>query len=1395
LREKDQVTDKGKCRRGLGLWLLAASVCLIGLMLPSTAAAISTEDQQYISYLRSIFTIDSTKASDQQLAQILDSPKLGPSVRGDVDCAFAGEHALDSSGAELTVVHTLLNEYEGILAANHFVDALIAARLGDSFTGQFLIELHQDLDDLHSALTTFVDSEAYLISDSDYRSWLAQYHGAEGDGKTPEEARQEIENTAGDELNHVLQPRRLSADDLFGQYEYSSSCMFLDENGTYKTEYANYIIGIVQMMKEYEEGEGLTLVPVDGSHFEAINTGDAHLEDVTVEEAGGGELGRLDELEPGSEAPFAVSGVGSAAKVSFTLEGIKGLEADYATVASDLFVGQAVSSLVSGSPKAGEFTIDRGPFAAVGTNAKYEWSFADGAKSTGVTATRSFSCYGLQTATFTAVGSTASETRKTTLEIPPPYNVDWSPSTGEFAVAPGVPITFTADPSIPAGLSVTWNFGDGQSGQGRTVTHTFQSPAIDNVTMSVSEPGCSSLTSSYQVTVGRSDQWITLSGSIGSRTFKSTVAGYVIDGPVTVGRGKTLTVEPGAVVKFAPLGTSEPGQLVVSGTLDVNGAEGAPAIFTSRYDDSADGHCTCAGTGTPAKGDWYGLTLLSGATATVNHAEVRYAASALDLQGEGAHLSASNNVLSDDGRGVFSSGPNEMTVRNSDFLRNNSGAELECFGCTYSPDIDGNRFIEDATGLWVKGNTAARIRGSTFEGVKEAVILQSTATRTSVEGTTDPAHSGFVEVMEGSLPAGVVRLKADLPFTFLGQVVAQPNTVLALSPGMIGKFVRTTYSPGQLYVRGSLVSSGSAEDPVVLTSPYDDAGYGHCGCVKSGVAPASGDWSGVVIVGGASETLDHTVIRYAAADDTVQGSGSTVKIANSALDYAGSGLAVEGVANVTVSNTSASHDNTGLQLGCNGCSYTAKVTNGTFAQDSTGIGLTGNASAVIRSSSFDVSDHWGVYNGGNVAVDAVGNWWGAASGPRPAGTGALIVGNVSYQPFCTAPDQCTSVKAAAEPAIIEPDGSSTTTLTATVESPAGRVAGDHLYFATTDPGQTIGPVVDHGDGTYTATLTASHQAGTATVTAYDTSLAPRPSGSVEVEQKAPTMELALDRSSVPADGESVVEATVTMAGAAGPLSGEPVEIASTDLGQTIGPVVDHGDGTYTTAITASETVGSVTITAGDADYAGLSATASFEQVAPSPRTAKVALAATPNPSRFGASVAFVATVTPEGEGVPTPTGEVTFFDGGTVLGVVSLGETSSAKLEVASLAVGGHQVVAEYGGDQHFEAAVSPQFTQTVVKAQTTTTLSSWQNPSPHGSGAAITATVRALAPGSGTPTGTVTFTEGAAVLATVPLVGRQAKLPLKNLAVGEHQIVATYNSDEDFLGSASTTFTQTISP
>src|SRR5437879_2528107 len=90
------------------------------------------------------------------------------------------------------------------------------------------------------------------------------------------------------------------------------------------------------------------------------------------------------------------------------------------------------------------------------------------------------------------------------------------------------------------------------------------------------------------------------------------------------------------------------------------------------------------------------------------------------------------------------------------------------------------------------------------------------------------------------------------------------------------------------------------------------------------------------------------------------------------------------------------------------------------------------------------------------------------------------------------------------------------------------------------------------------------------------------------------------------------------------------------------------------------------------------------------------------------------------------------------------------------------------------------------------TTLISSLNPSALGQAVTFTAMVKPAA-GSGTPTGTVTFNDGAAVLGPGTLSGGTATLTTSGLGAGVHSITAIYGGDASFASSTSPVLMQTV--
>jgi hypothetical protein len=176
-----------------------------------------------------------------------------------------------------------------------------------------------------------------------------------------------------------------------------------------------------------------------------------------------------------------------------------------------------------------------------------------------------------------------------------------------------------------------------------------------------------------------------------------------------------------------------------------------------------------------------------------------------------------------------------------------------------------------------------------------------------------------------------------------------------------------------------------------------------------------------------------------------------------------------------------------------------------------------------------------------------------------------------------------------------------------------------------------------------------------------------------------------------------------------------------------------------------------------------------------------------NPSTFGQSVTFTATVT--GLIVP-PTGTVTFKDGATTLGTGSLNGSGQATFSTGALSAGGHSITAVYGGDLLYNPSTSSVLTQTVNQASSTTSVSSSVNPSAVDQSVTFTTTV--TAPG-GTPTGTVTFRDGATTLGAATLSGGTATLSLSTLAAGSHSITAVYGGSIQFTPSTSALLLQAV--
>ncbi len=196
---------------------------------------------------------------------------------------------------------------------------------------------------------------------------------------------------------------------------------------------------------------------------------------------------------------------------------------------------------------------------------------------------------------------------------------------------------------------------------------------------------------------------------------------------------------------------------------------------------------------------------------------------------------------------------------------------------------------------------------------------------------------------------------------------------------------------------------------------------------------------------------------------------------------------------------------------------------------------------------------------------------------------------------------------------------------------------------------------------------------------------------------------------------------------------------------------------------------------------------------PAPTPTTIVVQSSGSTSVYGQTINLNAVVNASTPGSGTPTGSVTFLDGSATLGTVVL-QGDQATLTIHNLPVGADSITGIYSGDSQFTTSTSAVVNVSVQPDATSLSLvSSAGNQADLGQPVTFTAMVSPDSPGSGTPTGTVTFKDGMTVLGTASLSGGNAIFTTNGLALGSHSISVQYSGNGDFLASDSAAFTLTV--
>ena len=422
---------------------------------------------------------------------------------------------------------------------------------------------------------------------------------------------------------------------------------------------------------------------------------------------------------------------------------------------------------------------------------------------------------------------------------------------------------------------------------------------------------------------------------------------YLVFSDLTISSAGTLRLPAGIVVKFNYSLTD----LIVYGTLDVQGTASNRVVFTSYRDDSNGGDTNGDGTATsPGAGNWGSIHLRNSAS-ILDYTIIQYGGGAYG----GVYIKDSSPTVE---HNLIHNNENGIVVSNgSPAIKDNEIKDSSNYGLsvsTGSPTVSDNTFTDSGNRHLSHGaNAEPAYSGNTFSGTGGGTIntsggyISSDITWENVQGLNWPYH-----------------LRSDLTINSDG--------TLRLPAGTVVKF---NSSETNLYVKGVLDVQGTASNRVVFTSYLDDSYGGDTNGDGAATTPAAGDW-GSIRFRNSANTLDYTLIQYGGIYGSIYIENSSPTVEYNIIHYNNYGIYVDNGSPTIRDNNIEESSKSGLHVYIG-----SPAINNNNIEDSSLYGLrVVTGSPTVTDNTFTDSGTRHLYHGANADPTYAGNTFSGTGG-------------------------------------------------------------------------------------------------------------------------------------------------------------------------------------------------------------------------------------------------------------------------------------------------------------------------------------------------------------------------------------------------------------------------------